>query len=247
MARLPRLTAPGLPHYVIRSGMDTRPVFLDDTDRRDFMHLMLACAAREQVALHAWVLMPDEVQLLMTPANEAGLPRLMQALTRRYAQRFNRRHARHGTALWHGRYRATVMQPERHLLACMVLMDRLPLRAGLVGHAADYPWSTCRHYIGATRLAGVTAPAQYWALGNTPFEREAAYGKRVAAGLGEARRTAMIEATLKGWALGDTRFVAEVALASGRRAAPEAAGRPRHTRASALITKRANADLAGQE
>lgn len=226
VARLPRLTVAGLPHHVIQRGAADGIIFVDDEDRGALLGLVAECAKASGVAVHAWVLLATEFQLLVTPQAQAALGRFMQGVTRRYARRFNARHGRL-LPLWAGRFRSTVLQPERHLLACMVVMDRLPLLVGLAAHAADYPWSTCRHYAGTAVVAGVTVPPQYWALGNTPFEREAAYGKRVAAGLGDVRRRALLDATEKGWALGDAHFVAEVQARSGRRAAPAHPGRPR--------------------
>lgn len=239
MARLPRLTVPGLPHHVIQRGAKGQAIFVDDEDRRTFLSLVTECAKREGVAVHAWVLLAAQFQLLLTPVTNDGLGRFMQAVARRYAQRFNRRHKRDGR-LWDGRYRSTVIQPERHLLACMVVMDRLPLVEGLVARAADYAWSTCRHYSGVASETAATAPPQYWALGNTPFEREAAYGKRVAAGLGDVRRTALLEAALKGWVLGDANFVAEVQARAGRRAAPRRPGRPLRSKGHATTADRAD-------
>jgi putative transposase len=42
---------------------------------------------------------------------------------------FNQRQARSGT-LWEGRYRSTLIQAERYLLACMVYIDLNPSAPG---------------------------------------------------------------------------------------------------------------------
>ena len=65
-----------------------------------------------RVALHAYALLDDAVQLLLRPPSDAALSRMMQALGRRYVAAFNRRHGRSGT-LWDGRFRAGVVQPGR--------------------------------------------------------------------------------------------------------------------------------------
>lgn len=226
MARLPRLTVPGLPHHVIQRGADGCAIFVDDEDRKALLALVAEYAQTCGVAVHAWVLLDTEFQLLLTPQSRQSLGRFMQGVTRRHARRFNARHGRL-KPLWAGRYRSTVLQPERHLLACMVVMDRLPVVAGVVARAGDYPWSTCRHYCGAKVEPGLVPPPQYWALGNTPFEREAAYGKRVAAGLGDVRRKALLDATEKGWPLGDAHFMAGLQARTGRRTTPRRPGRPR--------------------
>lgn len=230
MSRLPRLIASGYPHHLIHRGNNGQTVFLDDEDRCRLLSLLAEHAPREQVAVHAYVLMPDQFQLLLTPATRDGLPRVMQALSRRYVQSFNRRHARRGT-LWDGRYRSTVLQADRHLLECMVYMDRCPVRGGLTGSAADYPWSSHAQYVGGspnthpdTHLA---RPHEYWQLGNTPFERESAYAKRVANGLSPARQRTLLNATLTGWVLGTTEFARQLQDRTGRRTLRGHPGRPR--------------------
>ena len=56
---------------------------------------------------------------------------MMQSVGRRYVRYFNQRQGRTGT-LWEGRYRSTLIQAERYLLACMVYIDLNPVRAGMV-------------------------------------------------------------------------------------------------------------------
>jgi putative transposase len=225
MARLPRLTVPGYPHHVIQRGNNRQAIFASDEDRR-FMLDTLAARARDlQVAVHAYVLMDNHFHLLATPATADGLPALMQAVGRSYVRRFNDTHGRTGT-LWEGRYRSTVVQAERYLLACMAYIDLNPVRAGLVEAPADYPWSSHRHYVGLVHDRLVTPHALVWGLGNTPFAREQAYGDLVATGLAPDLRRQLVDATNKGWALGDERHVGAVEQLGGRRAAPRAPGRP---------------------
>ena len=151
---------------------------------------------------------------------------MMQAAGRRHVQYFNRRHARTGT-LWEGRYRSTVLQPERYLLACMVYLDLNPVRAGLVQQPADYAWSSHAHWLGLRNDRWLTPHALYWALGNTPFAREAAYAALVQAGLGASVQTALTDSALSGWALGDTEFLAGLQQQTLRRVTRGMPGRPR--------------------
>ena len=103
---------------------------------------------------------------------------MMQAVGRRYVRYFNDSQGRSGT-LWEGRYRSTVIRPERYLLACMVYIDLNPVRAGLVKEAAPIPGPAMRHYVGLRTDKMVTPHALFWTLGNTPFSREAAYAELV--------------------------------------------------------------------
>ena len=225
MARLPRLTLPGHLHHVIQRGNNRQPIFVDRADYETMLSLMAENAQKYGVAVHAYVLMENHFHLLATPADAEGLPQMMQAVGRRYVQYFNRRHARTGT-LWEGRYRSTVLQPERYLLTCMAYLDLNPVRAGAVAHAADYPWSSHAHWLGLRHDRVLSPHALYWALGNTPFAREAAYAALVEKGVSPQDQNALTAAALSGWALGDPGFVQELQTRTPRRVERGRAGRP---------------------
>ncbi|HQS22426.1 MULTISPECIES: transposase [unclassified Acidovorax] len=225
MARLPRLTLPGYPHHIIQRGNNRQMIFADTQDFATMMALLAENAHKFAVAVHAYVLMDNHFHLLATPATAEALPLMMQAVGRSYVRYFNQRHARSGT-LWEGRYRSTLIETERYLLACMVYIDLNPVRAGMVAQPGAWQWSSHAHYLGQRIDKLVTPHALYWALGNTPFAREAAYAGLVQAGIGSGDQAALTEAALSGWALGDAEFVAELQKKSPRRVAKAKAGRP---------------------
>ncbi len=225
MARLPRLTVPGFPHHLIQRGNNRQAIFAETADYDTLLSMLDENARKFEVQVHAYVLMANHFHLLATPATPLGLPSLMQAVGRRYVRYFNQRQARSGT-LWEGRYRSTLIQADRYLLACMVYMDLNPVRAGIAATARDYPWSSHRHYIGMSDDKLVTPHALYWSLGNTPFAREAAYAELVAAGIGSQQQQALTNSVLQGWALGEPDYVADLQKRTSRRVTKAKAGRP---------------------
>lgn len=227
MARLPRLSLAGHLHHVIQRGNNRQTIFADREDYETMLALLADSAPRYEVAVHAYVLMSNHFHLLATPATAQGLPHMMQAVGRRYVQYFNRRHGRSGT-LWEGRYRSTVLQPERYLLPCMVYLDLNPVHAGEAVGAADYPWSSHGHWLGLRNERLLTPHALYWGLGNTPFAREAAYAALVEAGVSSQEQAAIASSALSGWALGDAEFVEALQAQTPRRVTPRLAGRPRN-------------------
>ena len=138
---------------------------------------------------------------------------------------FNDAQGRTGT-LWEGRYKSTLIQTDRYLLACMAYIDLNPVRAGMVAQAADYPWSSHGHYIGRGTDKLVTPHALTWTLGNTPFAREAAYAELVQSGVNPVQQQALTAATLRGWAFGEPDFVADLQKRTQRRVSKGQAGRP---------------------
>ncbi len=225
MARLPRLTLPGYPHHVIQRGNNRQAIFVDPQDYETMQALLVDSAQKFRVAVHAYALMGNHFHLLVTPADSEALPRMMQAVGRSYVRYFNQRHGRSGT-LWEGRYRSTLIQSERYLLACMVYIDLNPVRAGLVARPTEWPWSSHAHYLGLRNDRLVTPHALYWALGNTPFAREAAYGELLQAGVSADRQSQLTDATLRGWALGEPTFIDDLQKKLERRVSRARPGRP---------------------
>lgn len=225
MARLPRLSLPGYPHHVIQRGNNRQAIFSSAADYQTLLDLIEENAKKFGVALHAYVLMSNHFHLLVTPESIDSLPRMMQAVGRRYVRHFNDRQGRTGT-LWEGRYRSTLIQTESYLLACMAYIDLNPVRAGLVAQARDYPWSSHGHYAGLRSDRLVTPHPLFWTLGNTPFAREAAYAEMVHAGVPAEQQAALTQSVLSGWALGDTDFVADLQKRTQRRVSKTQAGRP---------------------
>lgn len=225
MARLPRLTLPGYPHHVIQRGNNRQSICIDESDYRYLLDLIDGYARDLKVSIHSYVLMGNHFHLLATPETQTGLPEMMQAVGRRYVRYFNQRQGRTGT-LWEGRYRSTLIQAERYLLACMVYIDLNPVRAGMVAEPAQYRWSSHRHYAGVENDRLVTPHPLFWELGNTPFAREEAYGELISAGISRDTREALAGATHRGWGLGDGEYLAELERRGSRRTAPLAPGRP---------------------
>ena len=225
MARLPRLSLPGHPHHVIQRGNNRQAIFSSSADYQMMLDLLDENARKFSVAIHAYVLMGNHFHLLATPRTADGLPQMMQAVGRRDVRYFNDSQKRSGT-LWEGRYKSTLIQTERYLLACMVYIDLNPVRAGMVGQARDYAWSSHAHYVGLRIDKLITPHPLVWELGNTPFAREAAYAELVQAGISTGQQHALTDSALRGWALGEPDFVKMLQKMTTRRVSKAAAGRP---------------------
>jgi putative transposase len=225
MARQPRLTLADYPHHIIQRGNNKQAIFNGVADYQALLALFLEAARLHKVAIHSYVLMTNHLHLLATPQDDVGLPLMMQHVGRSYVRRFNKTHQRTGT-LFEGRYKSTLIQTERYLLACMAYIDLNPVRAGMVPTVQDYPWSSYAHYAGLRADPLVTPHPYFWSLGNTPFAREAAYADLVQSGLSAATERALTNTTLHSWALGDESFLADLEKLTQRQVRPGVKGRP---------------------
>jgi len=225
MARLPRLTLPGLPHYVVQRGNNLQAIFVDGQDYAAMKDLLREMGRRFEVDIHAFILLPNQLHLLVTPASAESLPQFMQSVGRSYVRTFNNRHSRSGT-LWEGRYRATVLEPQAWMLPAMVVLENQAVTEGVSGRAVDYAWCSARHNAGAQVDGMLRLHPAYWGLGDTPFAREAAYATLLDRGVTEEVQEVVLGAALKGWVLGSDSFIQQVQQHTPRRLQRQKAGRP---------------------
>ena len=206
MARLARLTVPEVTHHVVVQGINRESIFIDNADRVAWLGFLQAHALTTHVRVHAYVMLRDHIQILVTPEPDGDVSRMMQGIGRQYVSAFNRKHGRTGT-LWDGRYRCSLVQSDQHLLRSMAFMDLTPVRLGEVGAVGSHIWGSYGHYTGSQSETWLYTPAPVWALGNTPFAREAAYQALVNRGLSAAETTDIADHVWRGWAMGDPAFL----------------------------------------
>lgn len=231
MARLARLSLPGVVHHVVHLGHEQVPIFRDEIDAQRFLALLAESSVIHNIAVHAFVLLPGRFHLLVTPFATGQLSKFMQGLSRRYAHAFNNRHRIKG-ALWEGRFRSGVLQADAYLWSAMAYLDWQPVFDHLVERPVDYPWSSHGHYRGKARISWIRPHESWWALGNTPFAREDAYGELVQGGVDQKRCELIRMSALRGWSLGSEAFLSNLAEKTPRPLQPRRPGRPSQSPAS---------------
>jgi len=224
MARLPRLVIPNQPHHIIQRGNDRQTIFRDNDDFQTFLDWLREAAKQYQVAVHAYVLMSNHLHLLATPNDEVGLAKMMQWVGRHYVPYFNHKYQRSGT-LWQGRFKTSVIDSERYFMVCSRYIELNPVRAGIAHNPVEYHWSSYQHHIGLRTDPLITDHSLYWALGNTPFEREASYKALTEQGISPTELEQM-RYSFKGWVIGSDQFKAQLEKQSSRRVTPAPKGRP---------------------
>jgi len=143
MARLPRLNMAGIPQHVVQRGNNKQACFFDEQDYTVYLDKLKHYSKKYSVDVHAYILMTNHVHILMTPQTETGVSRLMQALGRYYVRYVNQTYQRTGT-LWEGRFKSALIDSENYFLLVSRYIELNPVRACMVEHPAQYPWSSYR-------------------------------------------------------------------------------------------------------
>lgn len=205
MARLPRLCLPGVPQHVVQRGNNRHACFFTDQDYPRFLDTLQHSAERFEVKVHAYVLMTNHVHLLLTHARAGAVSRMMQSLGRSYVRYVNEHYQRSGT-LWEGRFKSTLVDTERYFLAVSRYIELNPVRAGMVEHPMNYPWSSYRSNALGESTELLTPHPCYLTLGGSDHQRQVCYR-----------------------GLFDQRFIDQIEQQTGRRARPLPSGGDRRS------------------
>ncbi len=214
MARMARVYIPNTAQLVHVRGINGAAVFFNDADYTQWLSIVRTIAPVYELDIHAYALIEKGVYLLVTARNDKALGQFMQDLGRRYVRYVNSQYQRTGT-LWEGRYRTGYIQDVPYVLQAYVWLDGLSEYSSRAQHLGHYTHSFLREH------------AQYWQLGNTPFERQTRYAQLLEQDLTKNIIKALANAVQTGWMLGDDVLLAQIELETGRRVRPAARGRPR--------------------
>jgi len=234
MARLPRICPPGIPQHLVQRGNNRQACFATDSDFAAYAHWLHESSCRYGVAIHAWVFMTNHVHLLATPQTPDGISRMMQQVGRRYVRYFNRVQERTGT-LWEGRFRSCVVDAEHYLLTCQRYIELNPVRAGMVTHPSDYPWSSFQSHTAGVQARLWSPHEVYLRLGAVERIRAERYRDLFRARLDQQLVEEIRSSVNKGLALGGEQFKTELERATGRRMRPGKRG-PRQAATTARST-----------
>ena len=141
MPRIPRLSIAGVPLHVVQRGNNRQPVFFSEEDYRDYLRRLFDGAARYDVSVHAFVCMTNHVHLLLTPWQDRAASRMMQWLGSGYTAAVNATYHRTGS-LWEGRFKSSLVDSGRYLMACYRYIELNPVRARMVVRRTPPP--ACR-------------------------------------------------------------------------------------------------------
>lgn len=145
MSRRARVVAVGAPHHITQRGNNRQDVFLTDEDRLRYLQLLRQHAAARELRVLGYCLMTNHVHLVVVPERKDSMARTLRSAHSVYSFGFNKRYRRIGH-LWQNRFFSCVLGGA-HALRALAYVDLNPVRAGMVGDALEYPWSSARAHV----------------------------------------------------------------------------------------------------
>lgn len=151
-------------------------IFRADTLKNRFLELLARSLDESDFKIHSYCLMNNHNHFVGQIGTVQGFSSLLRNTHSRYAQEYNRQNKRRG-AVGMDRPKTLAIQSDSHLMNAVYYCDANPVRAGIVKHPRDYPWSSYSYYAYGkmTKPFGITAFDWYLRLGSTPLARQRAY------------------------------------------------------------------------
>ncbi len=158
--------------------------------------------------------MTNHVHLIAIPENSASLARALGQAHWRYTRYFSQRYRRSGH-LWQNRFYSCALGQE-HLFAALTYVALNPVRAGLVGAAEEYPWSSAVEHAREPGRRSIIDAAKWASLG-----LHANWKAHLAATVDEETSAELRRSTYSRFPLGSDQFVLGLERNAGRTLRPK--------------------------
>lgn len=141
MSAFPSVPSGNSPQHITIQSYNRERLFYEDADYHYLLCSLKTAVDRHGCALHAYVLMPDHVQMLISVSQGDQADRAVRSLEWEYTQYFNL-HYRRLNRLLELDYSRVPVEANQDLLAYYRYIELVPVRVSLVADPGDYPWSS---------------------------------------------------------------------------------------------------------
>ena len=140
MARRKRLVVEYGTYHITCRGNNRNDIFVDDTDRNQYLSYLKKYAVRYQMQIYGYCLMSNHVHLIVKDSG-FNLSRFMHGLNCSYVQYYHRKNGGSG-AFFEGRFRSSLITDNNYFMRALNYVHRNPKKAGIVKKPSDYEWSS---------------------------------------------------------------------------------------------------------
>jgi putative transposase len=128
-------------YFVTTDTWQKHPIFINAVLAKIVVEQILSCRERGFYKLHAFVVMPDHLHLLLTPAETTTVEKAMQMIKGGSAHRMGVESPQK-FPIWHSGFHDRWMRDVEEYRGSKAYIDRNPVEAKLVERSEDYPYSS---------------------------------------------------------------------------------------------------------
>ncbi|TVR32418.1 MAG: transposase [Spirochaetaceae bacterium] len=135
--RKPRRIIVGATYHVVARANRREYILHSDIMKQLFLETLTRAKQRYRFSVTNVCLMGNHFHLIMTPARDESISRIMQWILSVFAVRYNRKHGFQGH-VWYDRFKSKAITSLRQFAATFAYVCNNPVRAGIASHPADY-------------------------------------------------------------------------------------------------------------
>jgi putative transposase len=124
-------------YFVTTVTAQRRSLFQVDERARLFLDVLQDQRAKARMHIHCFVVMPDHVHLLLTPACDVSLEKAMQFIKDGFSFRLKSK-----LDVWERSFNETQILAPDKFAACKTYIEQNPVRAGLAIEGCDFPYGS---------------------------------------------------------------------------------------------------------
>jgi putative transposase len=220
MPRQKRVDEAGAIYHALNRGNRRQTIFHKDEDYEAFLRVLRAGLEKYPVELYSYVLMPNHWHLVLRPAENGGMGRLLRWVTATHTQRHHAHYQTSGEGhLYQARFKSFPIEDDEHFLVVCRYVERNPLRAGLVSRAEAWQHGSLWEWLQRSK-------SEHQLLSAWPIPRTANWLQRVNQALSDKELAAVRTCVERGRPFGQDAWVQKTAQAAGLGYTLRPPGRP---------------------
>jgi putative transposase len=138
-------------YHVTIIAAERRPIFMWDPNPRILLEVLFDSQEQGRYLLHEFVVLPDQVQVLITPARGASAESAAEFIRQEFSNRIG---GTIETPVWERAFTAQRVEDDRTYKELRHAIHLSPVRAGLAVKPSQYPFSSASPAF-APKLANV--------------------------------------------------------------------------------------------
>jgi putative transposase len=141
MGKLTHRTAAGCSYFVTTKTWQSRELFRVPENAEILVQCILGYRDRDDYLLHEFVVMPNHLHLLLTPADDTSLEKAMQLIKGGSSHEIHRQRG-HKMQIWQPGFHESTVRDAGDFQARRLYIHNNPVEAHLVLEPADWPYSS---------------------------------------------------------------------------------------------------------
>ena len=151
MGRMSRSYSKSGVYHILFRGVNQQNIFEEKADYDKLKDTLLAIKEEMGFEIYAYCFMSNHVHIVLKEKKDKDISLIMKRILTKYARWYNVKYGRSG-ALIANRYKSIPVEIDEYFIHLIRYVHQNPVRAGIVKHLSEYPYSSYVEYTGNAEL-----------------------------------------------------------------------------------------------